>query len=399
MRGRLIVVAAVMLAAGANAASGIPAFARKYGVSCSMCHSPVPRLNAFGETFAGNGFEFYPGEPARDTMNVNDELLRLQRLFPLAVRVDGYVQGYTKSPQDATKFDLQTPWAIKLLSGGQIADRISYYLYFFMSERGEVAGLEDAYLQFTDIASTGISVIAGQFQVSDPLYKRELRLEYEDYQVYRVRVGDVRADLTYDRGAMALYSPRDGTDIVVQVLNGRGLSAADETKHYDRDAFKTYSLRLTQDVGRLRIGAFGYYGEESLDGHQDRIRIWGPDVTLAVGQNLEINAQWLRREDTQPFFGTTLPGKTYVDGGLLELVWAPAGPIGRWHVTGLYNHVESDEALFTIRQGEAGPLDTYRSASLGASYLLARNLRLLGEWQYDLESENNRLTMGLVTAF
>jgi hypothetical protein len=55
-------------------------------------------------------------------------------------------------------------------------------------------------VQFTDIASSGVSLIAGQFQVSDPLFKRELRLEYEDYQPYRVRVGLTTADLTYDRG-------------------------------------------------------------------------------------------------------------------------------------------------------------------------------------------------------
>src|SRR3546814_13507529 len=58
-------------------------------------------------------------------------------------------------------------------------------------ERGEVAGLEDAYLQFNDVLGSGVDVIAGQFQVSDPLFKRELRLEYEDYMPYRVRVGAV----------------------------------------------------------------------------------------------------------------------------------------------------------------------------------------------------------------
>ena len=34
----------------------IPAFARKYGLSCKICHDPFPRLNAYGEDFAGNGF-------------------------------------------------------------------------------------------------------------------------------------------------------------------------------------------------------------------------------------------------------------------------------------------------------------------------------------------------------
>lgn len=399
MRGKWIAVAVFLVGTGAGEVSGIPAFARKYGVSCSMCHSPVPRLNSFGEAFAANGFEFMPGEAPRDTIDVNDRLLRLQRAFPFAVRLDAFVQGYSAAPPDAAKLDFQTPWGIKLLTGGQLADRISYYMYFFMSERGEVAGLEDAYLQFTDIASSGVNVIVGQFQVSDPIYKRELRLEYEDYQLYRVRVGDARADLTYDRGGMAMYSPRDGTDLVLEVLNGRGIGTADETKHYDGDTFKTYALRVSQDLGPLRLGVFGYYGEERQNDVNNRIRVWGPDATVALLDNLELNGQWLRREDTKPFFRATGSDRTYVDGGLLELVWAPTGPNGRWFLTGLYNHVDSDSPVFTVRQGEAGLLDTYRSASMGTSFVFRRNLRFMGEWHYDLEAENSRFTAGFVTAF
>jgi len=399
MRSKVLLTAALLVGFSAEAANGIPAFARKYGVSCSMCHSPAPRLNAFGEAFAANGFEFAPGEIPRDTMNTGDPLLRLQRSLPLAVRVDAYVQSYTQSQQDATRFDLQTPWGIKLLSGGQVADKVSYYMYFYMSERGEIAGLEDAYIQFTDLAGTGASLIVGQFQVSDPLYKRELRLEYEDYQVYRVRVGDVRADLTYDRGGMLLYSPWDGMDATVQILNGRGLSEADESKHYDRDTFKTYVLRLSQEFGPLRFGAFGYYGEESQEGVHDRVRVYGPDMTIGLTPNLELNGQYLRRDDTNPFFDGPGPDDTKVDAGLLELIWSPTGPNGRWFLTGLYNHVEADDRIFTVRQGESGMLDSYRAFAVGASYLVRRNLRFMGEALYDLDSEGGRLTAGFTAAF
>jgi hypothetical protein len=198
---------------------------------------------------------------------------------------------------------------------------------------------------------------------------------------------------------MALYSPRPGTDVALQVLNGRGLNGADETKHYDGDTFKTYALRLSQEVGPLRVGVFGYYGEERRNDVDDRIRVWGPDATLAVGQTVELNGQWLRREDTRPFFGQSAPGRTYVDAGMLELIWSPMGPTGRWDLTGLYNHVEADSPVFTIRQGESGFLDAYRSAALGASYEMRRNLRLIGEWRYDLESESSRFATGFVTAF
>ncbi|MCL7965905.1 MAG: hypothetical protein M8857_02250, partial [marine benthic group bacterium] len=55
----------------------IPAFARKYGVSCNLCHMPFPKLTEFGETFAGNGFQFAVDEPPRDTIDTGDPLLQL----------------------------------------------------------------------------------------------------------------------------------------------------------------------------------------------------------------------------------------------------------------------------------------------------------------------------------
>lgn len=182
--------AAVLVPATVSANATIPAFARKYGVSCSACHAPVPRLNAVGEQFAENGFEFSTSEQPRDTIATGDPLLRLQREIPLAVRLDAYATALSSVAPDEARVDLLVPYGIKLLSGGQIADGVSYSMYFYLAERGEVAGLEDAYIQFTDILGSGVSVLAGQFQVSDPLVKRELRLEYEDYQPYRVRGAD-----------------------------------------------------------------------------------------------------------------------------------------------------------------------------------------------------------------
>lgn len=378
-------------------AEAIPAFARKYGVSCSLCHQPAPRLNAFGEQFAANGFQFALDEEPVDAVETGDAELHLLERIPLAIRFDAYVQALGSS--DTPDSDLQTPWAIKLLSGGQIADNISYYLYFFMSERGEVAGLEDAYVQFSDVAGSGVDLLVGQFQVSDPLFKRELRLEYEDYQAYRVRVGDVRADLTYDRGILAAYSPWDGADLSLQVVNGTGIGEASEAKLYDKDDWKNVAGRFSQTLGPVRAGVFGYFGVESANDLDSDIRIYGPDVTLSLGPTLELNGQYLRRTDERPFFiGVTEP-ETEVDMGLAELIWSPGGATGRWFLTALYNHVEADAPVFTVRQGEEGLLQQYRAGALGANYMLARNFRLTGEVQYDLEREDFRLVAGFMSAF
>lgn len=387
----LFVLAAATLA-GASPADAIPAFARKYGVSCNLCHAPAPRLNSFGEQFAGNGFEMQVGEPARDTIATGDELLRLLRRIDFALRLDLFATVRTPFDRDEPAADLQMPYNIKLLSGGVIADKISYYMYFFLSERGEIAGLEDAYIQFTDIGSSGINLIAGQFQVSDPLFKRELRLQSDDYQAYRVRVGAARSDLTYDRGLFATYSPWSGGDLSVIVVNGSGIAAADEDRQYDTDALKNLAIRYTQDLGPLRVGGFGYFGEQRSNGFGDRIRMFGPDATLQLG-NVELNLQYLRRTDSNPFFQPLGPD-TDVDAAFGELVWSPAGAHGRWHFVGLYNWIDSAEPVFTLRVGEEDPLAHYESVSGSLHYLVRRNVRLLAEVGYDADQERTRFTVG-----
>src|SRR3970282_2101998 len=121
---RTLVLAMIATVGVAQTASAIPAFARKYRVSCQQCHAPVPRLNAFGEAFAANGFEFAVGEPPRDTLATGDALLRLQNDIPRAVRYDAYLRAQNRPTQGQNSIDLQTPWVIKLLSGGQVRERV-----------------------------------------------------------------------------------------------------------------------------------------------------------------------------------------------------------------------------------------------------------------------------------
>src|SRR5258708_7433436 len=44
-------------AAYATYATAIPAFARKYGLRCSACHTVWPELSAFGQRFKDNGYQ------------------------------------------------------------------------------------------------------------------------------------------------------------------------------------------------------------------------------------------------------------------------------------------------------------------------------------------------------
>jgi hypothetical protein len=328
--------------------------------------------------------------------------------------MDAYLRAQNESSRGDRSTDLQTPWVLKLLSGGQVSDNVSYYLYFLLTERGEVAGLEDAYLQFNKVGGTGVNVIVGQFQVSDPLFKRELRLEYEDYQPYRVRVGDSPVDLTYDRGLMALASPWTGGDLAVELVSGMGLAQAGANRQYDRDNGKSGMVRLSQELGPIRLGAFGYLGTERRNGIQNRVAMWGPDATIPLGSVGDLNVQYYRRTDDDPFYGActptqpcpggaTRPFATTVDAGFVETVLWPNGAAGRLFFTALFNWIDSDDPVVSLRLGEQsetpGFVSKYRSASSGVHYLMRRNVRLMTELGWDFEREQARIIAGTMVAF
>jgi hypothetical protein len=366
-------------------AEAIPAFARKYRISCSTCHVAVPKLKDYGEDFAGNGFLLPDGEePKRTYIDTGDDELLLLRELPLAVRLDAYIQA---ADRDNVKSDLQVPYGLKLLSGGPITKSISYYFYFYISERGKVAGIEDAYVHFNNIGKTTFDIMLGQFQISDPLFKRELRLTFEDYQIYRVQPGDSKANLTYDRGIMAIYGFDFGLDLFGQLVNGNGIGPA-EDRLFDFDSHKTYSLRASQGLGAFRLGLFGLTGmEENSSNVKNSYWYLGPDATIA-NFNWELNLQYLYREDDNAFFRSTSNQKHQTKGGIAELLYFPKGDRSKWIFAALYNKIDAT----------SNDLD-YETGTLSISHMVARNFRALAELTWDFIKDKPRFTVGFVTAF
>ncbi len=360
----------------------IPAFARKYKFSCNTCHVAVPKLKAYGEAFAANGFMLPDApEPVRAHVKTGDETLLLMKDFPLAVRFDAYLQA---ADRDIAKTDFQVPYGLKLLSGGPISEHVSYYFYFYIDERGEVAGLEDAYIHFKNIGNSAFDLMIGQFQVSDPLFKRELRLTFEDYQIYRIHPGDSKANLTYDRGIIATYGFDFGLDLVAMAVNGNGINPA-ENRLFDSDNSKNFAFRATQNTGVGRIGAFVYSGNESNGINENNISIYGPDITIG-NENIELNAQYLHREDDNPAFVGSGATTSKLDGGFVELIYMPNADQSKFLFTFLYNKIDGD-------------LFEYETGTFSISHMAARNLRILGEVTYDVLAEKTKFTIGVMSAF
>jgi len=134
------------------------------------------------------------------------------------------------------------------------------------------------------------------------------------------------------------------------------------------------------------VGVFGYYGKERQGTVDNMTKMYGPDLTIAV-EPIEINLQYLERTDDRPLF-TTDRDKKKTRGAFAEVVFVPEGDQSRWYAVGLYNWRRSDFSSLN-----------YQTVTGHAGYLLLRNLRLIGEYSYDLEKVAHSFTVGFVSAF
>lgn len=257
-----------------STAGAMPAFARQYGVSCSVCHAAYPRLNEFGENFAED-MNYRLPHWREMTVRADDDKLALPESLPLALRVQAFIQGRDGESFDPvtgeidadSSLDFQAPYLVKLLSSAPLSDHISYYFYAIFAEKGgngEVI-VEDAWFSYDDLFGSGIGMQLGQFQVSDLMFPREVRMTSQNFMVYRF------AGITYDRGI--LFGKKLGqVDISLGFVNGNGIEENFNINSpgyrrpdhlFDNDTQKSVFGRLGTTLGPVSIGLFGLAGEQS----------------------------------------------------------------------------------------------------------------------------------------
>lgn len=360
-------------------AAAIPAFARKYGYSCEVCHAPIPHLKVFGEEFMDNGYRIPDKEPPRATIDTGDPILLLQRELPLAFRFDGFL---AHEPNSDVKPDVKSPFVMKILSGGNLSNSISYYAYFLMTEEGKIAGLEDTYLAFRNVFGTPVSVVFGQYRVSDPVKPSEIRLTFEEYKIFKFAIGQSQINLSYDRGILGSYGTKFGTDIVLQVVNGNGIDTPDI---FDKDKYKSFVWRVAQGFNKkkVKIGLLGYHGKEEQGAVTNTVNYFGPDIRVRLPK-VELMFQFVRRSDTNPYFAGN-EEKHNTDAYLGEIILSPWGEKGRWFFTTAYNRIKSD---FIGHD--------YQTLTVNACYLLRRNVKWMNEYTRDLEGRNHRWLTGFI---
>lgn len=117
----------VTLFADVSEVKAIPAFARKYDVACTMCHSAFPKLNDFGVNFRDNGYQMGTDSDLPTSLD--------KGYFPLSFRstvgyqyqksTNAFNNPVTQEPYDTSTSGFGS-FGIDFLSAGTLDRDISY---------------------------------------------------------------------------------------------------------------------------------------------------------------------------------------------------------------------------------------------------------------------------------
>ncbi|MGA8074262.1 MAG: hypothetical protein WB995_12340 [Candidatus Acidiferrales bacterium] len=255
--------------------SAIPAFARKYGLPCSACHTAWPKLNNFGMTFRDNGYQL--GNDRDSPIYQNPSY------FPVTFRMtpNWHLEHNTNQAVDQASsgvgtvtthgFDLS---GFDLWTAGTLFNNISFSLLPSADETGAFH-FEAAFVRFDNLkGSSWFNFKFGKFELNNLISeKRFLFLSGNGgfYQSYHfVPPGDTN-DFGLGDNQLGVelmgHSKNDYTRYSVAVLSAND-GNPDFLSAFGNPTGRTYDTYLTFDqafeVGRLgvqRVGAYAYIGE------------------------------------------------------------------------------------------------------------------------------------------
>jgi hypothetical protein len=274
-------------------AMAIPAFARKYGLPCSACHTAWPELNNFGQVFRDNGYQL---------MNDRDSpIWQNPAYFPITFRITpNWHRESTDHQQVQTQnvagtftgtvtqagFDLS---GMDLWSGGTLYKNISFIL-LPSSDATATWHFESAFVRFDNLkGSPWFNVKFGKFELDNLISeKRFLFLSANGglYQVYHFTPPGVAATGAGDLNDFGIGDNQIGIELMghsknsytrysIAVLssNEGGVSLTNSATAGGTPSNRTYDVNLAFSqafnakgfsaggLGLQRVGAFAYIGQ------------------------------------------------------------------------------------------------------------------------------------------
>lgn len=244
----------------------IPAFAKKYGFNCNMCHTAYAKLNDFGQRYRDSGYQI-PGQ-AGGEKNI------FETPPPIAMRAMTGMTVYDGPDGSTAGFNI---YGFDLLAAGLLHKNVSFLMIYTPridepagthegAEIGEnpsqPGGLEAVNLVFSNIIQDVLNIRVGKFEAGyNPISSKRKYQVFSDYEIYSFTTPFSSFNFGDNQmGIEATGHFRSGFKYAAGFLNGTGANP-DNNKHKD-----VYG-RISQTVGMgdgqsagQRVGLFGYYG-------------------------------------------------------------------------------------------------------------------------------------------
>lgn len=244
----------------------IPAFARKYGFNCNMCHTAFTKLNDFGQRYRDNGYQM-PGQSGK-------EETVFESASPIAMRLSTGLSMYDHKESSTAGFNL---FGFDFLAAGVLHKNISFLLIytpridepaadFAGSGEGknssQSAGLESVSLIFSNVIQDALNIRIGRFEPAYHMFssKRNYFL-FSPYEAYAVTTPSNSFIFEDNQiGIEATGHFKSGFKYGLGLVNGNGANP-DNNKSKDiyANVSQTFGKGDGQSAGQ-RIGLFGYYG-------------------------------------------------------------------------------------------------------------------------------------------
>lgn len=165
---------------GINDAEAVPAFARKYDMTCNVCHTRQPRLNPFGQRFLENGYQL-PG--TSDGGTKEKHLLGGELNGVTLDDISNYMAVRLRADIQQAKFDDSTiigdasddpdiifPNVVNIFFAGTATEDISFFFeteYATQGAEEPALRFERTYLSFNNLGGQQVATVkVGNFDPS-----------------------------------------------------------------------------------------------------------------------------------------------------------------------------------------------------------------------------------------
>jgi len=311
-------------------AEAIPVFAHRYNLTCQACHTIVPHLTRFGETFLANGYRL-PG-------------IKPKPAFPIAVRIEADYASAGAADPDDIKGPLPKTIVneVEFLMGGSVGSRGSYWLEPYLIDGGFPGVVRDAwYAQrlTPDGARLPLVVRVGQFTLPLPLDPETFRETTQPYAIWSQNAGGNPFTFFDTKQGAEIELGNPGRQVGATLSFLKGFDEQSGLQTTGTDTFAT----LERDLGDLRLTAYRYDGSRSLEGpafngfqYFTNIgdRFWRNGFGLAVtNKRTEVDAVYQIGNDTA---ADVYHDALVTSGGFLQVrqtLGNRAFAIARWDAT------------------------------------------------------------------